>query len=1043
MSVLVVDHDSGMRSRVRAQLQDHGIHVEDAGTVAGARAALALRSFTVVIVESTLPDGSGLDVVDHLRESGSGSHVIVVSDSTAEGDRVGALERGADDFVVKPFYLRELTARVLAVRRRRDPVADVTLHIGRFDIDLVARAVTAAGEPVELTAKEFDLLAYLAVRPGHVFDREQLLNGVWRSASEWQQPSTVTEHIRRLRAKLEDDPSHPTLLTTVRGAGYRLDLPRIGTDGSSGPERAAEAVEPAEIVHVDGLIVSCDQTAANFVGAAAPDAVVGRHLIDLIGPSSLAAARARLVESGDGTTRRSELMDFRRGDGGEVTAAVESTPARWHGQPARRLRLTPVTDARARLRRLVTGVLGDLADAVIITDLHFHIRSWNTAAERLYGWMEEEVRGRHVLDVLHWVDGTTQIPEMWDRLEHAGRWHGESTQRARDGSVVEVLSSTTLIRDRAGEPMGIVSVNRAAADARRTQSREQDEAWAGRLRQALDDDELVVHYQPVVDLSDGRLITLEALVRWEHPERGTLLPEEFLDVAERNGLMLDLGEHVLDKACRQAAEWRRAGADVHLSVNVSARQLSDPGMVERFTSLMRDSGFDPACLWLEVTETAVVEELERASDVLHRLVDIGVGVSIDDFGTGWASLTYLRSFPVHALKIDRSFVARAGQTANDTAIIRSILSLGAELDLFVIAEGIETPAQHDELKRLGCSFGPGYLFGRPTVAAEVPIERAARIRVPARGAVDAAGTPAGHEPAEPEHGPSPHRRPHPAPTPPGSGRLASSGEAAESDIVANLLRSLLRVRSAPAAADLLQRTIRGMGGVPVPAVEASDQALPVDVSLGEGPPVLVEVERFTVARMQLERLLPRLVEDTRQAVDLLRQTERLVEHTSRDELTGLANRRTLDRVLPRAASGSVVMVDLDHFRDVNDRFGHAAGDAVLVAFAKVLITQVRAVDTICRIGGEEFALVLTDADARGAVELVDRIRAAWTAATPQPLTFSAGVAAVGDDGATAALLEADRALHAAKARGSDRTEVAGMAEAARRCAGGGTLTSGE
>lgn len=451
-----------------------------------------------------------------------------------------------------------------------------------------------------------------------------------------------------------------------------------------------------------------------------PDAVVGRHLIDLIGPSSLAAARARLVESGHGTTRRSELMDFRRGDGGEVTAAVESTPARWHGQPARRLRLTPVTDARARLRRLVTGVLGDLADAVIITDLHFHIRSWNTAAERLYGWMEEEVRGRHVLDVLHWVDGTTQIPEMWDRLEHAGRWHGESTQRARDGSVVEVLSSTTLIRDRAGEPMGIVSVNRAAADARRTQSREQDEAWAGRLRQALDDDELVVHYQPGVDLSDGRLITLEALVRWEHPERGTLLPEEFLDVAERNGLMLDLGEHVLDKACRQAAEWRRAGADVHLSVNVSARQLSDPGMVERFTSIMRDSGFDPACLWLEVTETAVVEELERASDVLHRLVDIGVGVSIDDFGTGWASLTYLRSFPVHALKIDRSFVARAGQTANDTAIIRSILSLGAELDLFVIAEGIETPAQHDELKRLGCSFGQGYLFGRPTVAAEVP-----------------------------------------------------------------------------------------------------------------------------------------------------------------------------------------------------------------------------------------------------------------------------------------------------------------------------------
>ena len=1019
MSVLVVDHDAGIRSRMREQLQDHGVPAEDAGTVAGAQAALALRSFTVVIVELRLPDGSGLDVLDHLRDSGSPAHVIVMSGSTVEADRVGALERGADDFVVKPFYLRELTARVLAVRRRHDPVADVTLHIGRFDVDLVARAVTARGQPVELTAKEFDLLAYLAVRPGHVFDREQLLNAVWRSASEWQQPATVTEHIRRLRGKLEVDPAHPTLLTTVRGAGYRLDLPDVHAATSVPARRVVEPTGPGEVVHVDGLIVACDQTAADLVGASSAGAVVGTYLVDFIAPTSLVATRARLMETGAGTSRRSELVDFRRGGAGTLTAAVESTPAVWDARAARRLRLTPVTDARERLRHLVTGVLADLTDVVIITDLHFHIRSWNSAAERLYGWMEHEVRGRHVLDVLHWVDGTTQIPEMWNQLEHAGRWHGESTQQARDGSVVEVLSSTTLIRDRAGEPVGIVSVNRTAADARRAQSREQDAEFAGRLRQALDDDEIVVHYQPVVDLSDGRLITLEALARWEHPERGTLLPAEFLDTAERNGLIVDIGERVLDRACRQATEWRRAGADVHLSVNVSTRQLADPGMVERFAGIMRDSGFDPGCLWLEVTETAVVEELEKASDVLRRLVDIGVGVAIDDFGTGWASLTYLRSFPVHALKIDRSFVARAGLTANDTAIVRSVLSLGAELDLFVIAEGIETDAQHEGLRRLGCSFGQGYLFGRPSPAAEVPIERAARIAVLTPGATGPVGSSVA---AAVEHVPSLHHRPRPVPAVALGGPTAP-GEA-ESDVVADLLRSLLRVRSAPAAADLLQRTIRGLGGLPVPAAEASDQAIPVDVSLGEGPPVLVEVERFTVARMQLERLLPRLVEDARQAVDLLRQTERLVEETARDELTGLASRRVLDRVLPRAASGSVVMLDLDHFKEVNDRHGHAAGDAVLVSFAQVLTAQVRAPDTCCRIGREEFALVLTDADVAGAVGLVDRIRTAWCGTTAPAVTFSAGVATVGVDGGTAALLEAGHALYAAKAAGRDRTELA-------------------
>ncbi len=892
MSVLLVDDETGIRSRLRGRLQDQGIHVTVAATVADAHAALALRGFGVVIVELTLPDGSGLDVLDRLRGSGSTSHVIVLSGSTVEADRVAALDRGADDFVVKPCYLSELTARVLAVRRRHDAVADTMLQVGRFDIDLLAREVASAGERVELTTKEFDLLAYLAVRPGHVFDREQLLNAVWRSASEWQSAATVTEHIRRLRKKLEVDPAHPEILTTVRGAGYRLDLPTAETEPEAEPMgqvgQIAAALEPGEIIHVDGLIVFCDQAGADLVGATAPGAIVGTPVIELVAPTSRAAARDRLVETGAGPIRRSELMDFRQGGAGEVTAAVESTPAIWHAQPARRLRLTAVTDATARLRHLVVGVLGDLSDSIIITDLHFHIRSWNAAAERLYGWRADEVRGRHVLDVLHWVGDSEQVPQMWEHLEHTGRWHGESTQLARDGSLVEVLSSTTLIRNEAGDPVGIVSVNRTAGDARRARSIEQDASDAARLRQGLADDEFHVHYQPVVDLLDCRLVALEALVRWEHPERGTLPPGAFLESAERSGLIVELGAAVLDEACRQAAAWRRSGADIHLSVNVSTRQLADPEMVERFTSIVRDSGFDPAYLWLEVTETAVVEEMERASDTLRRLADLGVRVSIDDFGTGWASLTYLRSFPVDTLKIDRSFVARAGQTAHDTAIVKSVLSLGAELDLLVVAEGIETQAQHDELRRLGCSFGQGYLFGRPTAACDVPIERASRIRPEAPTSGGAAGPAATGATAASSAGApnskraglallevasSLHRQPRSMLSSTRPGRLATDTEAVESDVVANLLRGLLRVRAAPAAVDLLHRTIRDMGGFPVPADEASEQALPVDVSLGEGPKVLVEIERFSVARMQLERLLPRLVEDARQAVDLLRQRE--------------------------------------------------------------------------------------------------------------------------------------------------------------------------
>lgn len=195
--------------------------------------------------------------------------------------------------------------------------------------------------------------------------------------------------------------------------------------------------------------------------------------------------------------------------------------------------------------------------------------------------------------------------------------------------------------------------------------------------------------------------------------------------------------------------------------------------------------------------------------------------------------------------------------------------------------------------------------------------------------------------------------------------------------------------------------------------------------------MLVEADPFSIARMQLERLLPQLVEDARRAVDLLRQTERLEAQSTRDVLTGLSNRRVLVRVLPRTEAGSVVMMDLDHFKRVNDQHGHAMGDAVLVAFGAVLRQQVRAHDTICRIGGEEFALVLADEDARGVAEMVERVREAWSMAGPLPVTFSAGLARVSAEGGTAALLAADRALYRAKELGRNRTEVAAPAPDAR------------
>jgi DNA-binding response OmpR family regulator len=225
VQLLIVEADEEIRRLVTDRVERQGVHVTAAETAAGALAVLDDTAFDVAIFDLMLPDGSGIDLLRVLRERGAATHVIILSDAGSEGDRVHALGLGADDYVVKPFFVRELTARVLGVRRRQFTAADTVLVHGPISIDLAARQVTVDAEPVRLTAKEFDLFAFLAARPRHAFSRDELLRSVWQSAADWQQVATVTEHMRRLRMKIEVEPHHPRMLHTVRRVGYRFDPP--------------------------------------------------------------------------------------------------------------------------------------------------------------------------------------------------------------------------------------------------------------------------------------------------------------------------------------------------------------------------------------------------------------------------------------------------------------------------------------------------------------------------------------------------------------------------------------------------------------------------------------------------------------------------------------------------------------------------------------------------------------------------------------------------------------------------------------------------
>ena len=236
------------------------------------------------------------------------------------------------------------------------------------------------------------------------------------------------------------------------------------------------------------------------------------------------------------------------------------------------------------------------------------------------------------------------------------------------------------------------------------------------LRRGIAAGELVVHFQPAVDLHDGRIVAVEALVRWAHPTRGLLMPDTFIDLAEDTGAIVPLGEWVLLAACLQAAQWRAtipAAEQLRLSVNLSPRQVMQADLVDRVTAILADTGFPARLLILELTESVILQpspEIVARLDALRRM---GIGLAVDDFGTGYSSLSLLRRLPVNILKVDRSFVTGIADDAQTRSVADAIIRLGEAFKLVVVAEGIETPEQAAALRDMGCRFGQGYLYYRP------------------------------------------------------------------------------------------------------------------------------------------------------------------------------------------------------------------------------------------------------------------------------------------------------------------------------------------
>jgi len=237
--------------------------------------------------------------------------------------------------------------------------------------------------------------------------------------------------------------------------------------------------------------------------------------------------------------------------------------------------------------------------------------------------------------------------------------------------------------------------------------------YSGQIRTALDNNEFLLHYQPQVDIQTSRITGVEALLRWEHPVEGTVMPQRIIPVAEQLGMITPITDWVLVTALKQCKQWTYGGMHIPVAVNVSARSFQNPRLLEKIQWALEAAEVSGEYLEIEITEATLMQDLDRATDVLNRLSDTGVTIAIDDFGTGYSSLSYLKQLPIHTLKIDQSFIIDVAFDQQDVAIVRSIIDLGHNLGYKVVAEGVENGMAWDVLNRLGCDTAQGFHISKP------------------------------------------------------------------------------------------------------------------------------------------------------------------------------------------------------------------------------------------------------------------------------------------------------------------------------------------
>jgi diguanylate cyclase (GGDEF)-like protein/PAS domain S-box-containing protein len=703
--LLIVDDDPLLRGMSARTLAHAGFAVSEAASGDQALAAIAERPFDLVLLDVVMPGLDGYEICRQIRAMPGRARVPILM-LTGLNDTASielAYRHGATDFITKPINWTLLSHKVRYALR-----ASAAAEAMRRGRESLARAQTLAA-----------MGNWTLLPDGRLEASAQLLRlfGMPVVAGDVSYADTLEcvleedrDTVRRARAHLLRDGTPYQLTFRVRR--------RDGAERTLFEQAAPLEAAPGEPTRIEGItqdITERVQAEERIQQLAHFDPVTGlpnrKFFAELAGPALERAARggAGCAVMHLDLDRFKDVNDaFGRAGGDAALKAVAERLRSW----TRNSDLAAVDQTPAE-RGMLASVGGN-GFTLLITDLAGQDQA-TQVAQRI-----SKALAQPILVDSQWLELTSSIgiaffPSDAQDLPRLLRCAEQALNAAKEAG-------------RAQHRFFDEQMNARAASRLKLEAD---------LRRAIEREELRLHFQPKVDAASGAIVGAEALVRWQHPARGMVPPQEFIGVAEQTGLILPLTDWVLESACRNLREWLDAGLPgIPLSVNLAAPSLTGVALPGKLETLMQNFDLRPSSLVLEITETILMQDVESGIALLQTLRDRGYGVSLDDFGTGYSSLSYLKRFPLDELKIDRAFVTDAASGGRDSALAAAIIALGRELGLHVVAEGVETREQSAFLLRRGCHVQQGFLFAKPVAAGEFALLlRAGFIRHAAVGAL--------------------------------------------------------------------------------------------------------------------------------------------------------------------------------------------------------------------------------------------------------------------------------------------------------------------